>query len=186
MTGTVAPSMKTLSESGQDSLALNELIAVPTTATRMPSMRMVADEPPPALTGIFTKWLSASIVVTPTPTPRALTAMSAALALVIWSGDVSMTSVPAAAEPWTMVTTIGPSTSACPVAVTVLGKPRLRKSPCAKTDPEENNIRNETKTANLNFILLASYSAGVYSEPAPEQEQHTTNRQKLRRPKPAP
>src|SRR5437016_326990 len=72
---------------------------------------------------------------------------------------------------------IGPSTSACPVAVTVLGKPKPRKSPCARTDPDENNIKTETKTANRNFILLA-YSAGVYSEPAPEQKQHTTNRQK--------
>src|SRR6266705_5909173 len=53
---------------------------------------------------------------------------------------------------------IGPSTSACPVAVTVLGKPKPRKSPCARTDQDENNIKTETKTANRNFILLASYS----------------------------
>src|SRR2546422_11110227 len=65
-----------------------------------------------------------------------------------------------------MVTMIGPRTSACPVAVTVLGKPKLRKSPCARTDPDENNIKTETKTANRNFILPASYSTGVYSEPA--------------------
>src|SRR6058998_1011534 len=112
---------------------------------------------------------------------------------------------------------IGPSTSACPVAVTVLGKPKPRKSPCARTDPDENNIKTETKTESRNFILVASYSqmhrrwpssktmdlgqvrgarwnlyhiwkfevrpkflghqprifsrsAGVYSEPAPEQE----------------
>src|SRR5437773_12444015 len=97
MTGTVAPSIKTLSESCQDNFALNELIPVPATAILIPSMRIEPDAAPPAITWIFTKWLSASIVFEQTVNAVAVTLISAALALVSLIGDGSITSVRGAA-----------------------------------------------------------------------------------------
>src|SRR2546429_564859 len=64
-----------------------------------------------------------------------------------------MTNVPATVVPWRKLTMTEPSTSVCPVAVTVLGNPKPSKSPCAISRPGANKSNDARRVKNFDFIL---------------------------------
>ena len=96
----------------------------------------------------------ASIVTAPTVIPVAATRLSAAFVFVIRSGDRSTNRVPLVVVPRRRLTMTPPTTSVCPVAVTVFGKPKASKIPCAERRPGTSKKRNTRRPISLDFILV--------------------------------
>ena len=141
------------SDFSHESCALNDVMPVPATATRMPSTRI---EPAvaPAVTVILIRLLVRSTEGIPTVMPVAATFISESLVFVICNGDTLMTRLPPSAGPSRRLTMTDPITSVCPVAMTVVGMPDPVNNPCADNVPESVRTANAARPVNLNFMLL--------------------------------
>src|SRR5437870_10879208 len=86
--------------------------------------------------------------------PVAVTRISEAVVFVILNGERSITKVPETVVPVRRLTMSGPATSVWPVAITVVGKLRASKMPCAARLPDASKRKNTSSANNLNFILF--------------------------------